>query len=481
MRLSRRIRIQLVIFTIVALTALTVMGLGYAKLPSMLFGIGRYQVTVELPQSAGLYARGNVTFLGGEVGKVEDVRLTDTGAEAILSLKADQRIPGNVKAEVHSQSAVGEQYLALVPQGNGGAPALKAGDVIPVDRTSVPPDINELLGATNRGLLAIPGDNLKTTIDESYVAFGGLGPEIGRIVRGSTALAIDARQNLDDLTNLIDGAAPVLDTQTDSSDAVNAWAAHLASITRQLKDNDSGVRGILKKGPDAAEQIRQLFDKLNPTLPVVLANLVSVNQVGITYRDGLEQLLVLLPQGAGIMQAAGVANKDSKTPYKGAFLSFNLNVNVPPPCTTGFLPVQQQRGPVYEDAPDRPAGDVYCRVPQDSAFNVRGVRNTPCETKPGKRAPTVKMCESDEQYVPLNEGYAWKGDPNATLSGQSVPQDVPVSALPPAEPIPPLAVAGYDPVNGGFVGPDGRFYRQQDLAADAPVHKTWEQLLVPGQ
>jgi phospholipid/cholesterol/gamma-HCH transport system substrate-binding protein len=55
-------------------------------------------------------------------------------------------------------------------------------------------------------------------------------------------------------------------------------------------------------------------------------------------------------------------------------------------------------------------------------MNVRGVRNVPCETKPGKRAPTVEMCESDEQYVPLNDGLFWKGDPNATLSGQSVPQ-----------------------------------------------------------
>jgi phospholipid/cholesterol/gamma-HCH transport system substrate-binding protein len=65
---------------------------------------------------------------------------------------------------------------------------------------------------------------------------------------------------------------------------------------------------------------------------------------------------------------------------------------------------------------------LYCRVPQDSPLNVRGVRNIPCETNPAKRAPTVEMCESDEQYVPLNEGWNWKGDPNATLSGQDVPQ-----------------------------------------------------------
>jgi phospholipid/cholesterol/gamma-HCH transport system substrate-binding protein len=69
-------------------------------------------------------------------------------------------------------------------------------------------------------------------------------------------------------------------------------------------------------------------------------------------------------------------------------------------------------------------------VPQDSPFNVRGARNIPCETKPGKRAPTAAMCESDEQYVPLNDGYNWKGDPNATNTGQPIPQ------LPPGAPVP---------------------------------------------
>lgn len=89
----------------------------------------------------------------------------------------------------------------------------------------------------------------------------------------------------------------------------------------------------------------------------------------------------------------------------GDYLVFNLNLNLnlPPPCTTGFLPAQQQRAPSLQDYPDRPQGDLYCRVPQDAPFNVCGARNTPCTTVPGKRAPTVKMCESDEQYIPLND------------------------------------------------------------------------------
>jgi phospholipid/cholesterol/gamma-HCH transport system substrate-binding protein len=472
--------IQLIIFAVIGLIAGSLMVFDYIKLPVLLFGVDRYTVTVELPEAGGLYKSGNVTYRGTEVGRVEDVRLTDTGVEAVLSLKSGIDIPSDVEAEVHSQSAVGEQFVALLPR--APSPPLKNGDVIPLDRSSVPPDINALLGAANKGLQAIPHDNVKTAVDEAYTAVGGLGPDISRFVKGSTALAIDARKNLDDLTNLADNAAPVLDTQTDTANAVQAWAAHLATVTDQLRKNDSAVAGVLHDGSGAAVEARALFDRLQPTLPIVLANLVSIGQVAITYRDDLEQLLVLLPQGTAMQQDVAIPNRNTKQAYEGAYLDFKLNLNLPPPCTTGFLPPQEQRPPSLTDYPDRPPGDLYCRVPQDSMFNVRGVRNTPCETRPGKRAPTVKMCESDENYVPLNDGLNWKGDPNATLSGQDIPQlppgSPPQQAPPPAAP-PPIAAARYDPATGTYVGPDGHVYTQANMARSPAEQQTWQSMLLP--
>src|SRR3981189_2800006 len=177
--------IQLIIFAVVGLIAGSLMVFDYIKLPVLLLGVDRYTVTVELAEAGGLYKSGNVTYRGTEVGRVEDVRLTATGVQAVLSLKSGIDIPSNLEAEVHSQSAVGEQYVALLPR-DGTSPPLKEGDVIARDRSTGPPDINERRNATTRGLEAIPGDDLKTTIDESYTAFGGLGPEISRFVKGST-------------------------------------------------------------------------------------------------------------------------------------------------------------------------------------------------------------------------------------------------------------------------------------------------------
>ena len=495
LRLSRAVWTQLAILAAVTVIACGIMAFGFVKVPALL-GIGRYTVSVDLPSSVGLYPTSVVTYRGSEIGRVTSIDVTREGVRAVLKLDSSTKVPSDVSAEVHSRSAVGEQFIELTGRSDDGAPPLRDGDVIPVGRVQVPPDIGKLLDATNTVLKAIPQDNLRTVVDEADKAVGGLGPELSRIVDGSTSLAIEAGKTIDPITQLIDQSPPVLNSQVQTADSIATWADRMADITGQLKAQDIAFADLLNQGGPALEEGRALFDRLAPALPVLLANLVSLGEIAVAYRSDIEQLLVLFPQGTAVMSAITLANSNTKQDYKGIYLDFNLNLNLPPPCNTGFLPVRQQRSPSDVDAPERPAGELYCRVPQDSSLNVRGVRNIPCETVPGKRAPTVEMCESNEQYIPLNEGFNWKGDPNATLSGQGVPQYAPGAdprlpppagtgaAVPAAAPPPaaapagaPLAVAFYDPATGDYIGPDGKRYTQADLAH--PQNPTWQSMLVP--
>ncbi|OBK57220.1 mammalian cell entry protein [Mycobacterium colombiense] len=487
LRLNRRTWIQLSILTLVTVVSCGAMAFNFMKLPETLFGIGEYKVTVDLPQSGGLYETSVVTYRGTDVGQVKSVGVTATGVRAVLAMRSGVKVPSDVQASVHSRSAIGEQYIELTPQpgkeDGQHSRTLRDGDVITAGHVDVPVDIGHLLDMTNRALQAIPRDNLRTVIDETNRAVGGLGPELSRIVDGSTALAVAGGRTVDPLAALIDQAPPVLDSQVQTSGAIATWAGRTAAIMAQFKAQDAAVRDLLTQGTSGIEEGRAMLDRVSPALPVLFANLVSLGDIGVVYRHDIEQLLVLLPQGIAAMAAIIVPSSNTKQEYRGAQLDFNLNLNLPPPCTTGYLPPAQRRSPASVDAPDRPAADLYCRVPQDSEFNVRGVRNIPCESKPWKRAPTVELCESDEDYVPLNEGYNWKGDPNATTSGQGVPQYPPGqdprlpqprgTAPPPA----PVAVATYDPATGEYIGPDGRRYTESDLAH--PRAKSWQSLLVP--
>ena len=156
--LTRFVRIQLAIFTIVGIIGVVVMVFGYIQAPTLL-GIGRMTVTLELPDTGGLYRFSNVTYRGVQVGKVTAVTLTPHGAKATLSLDTSPKIPADLQADVRSISAVGEQYVDLRPR-TDSPPYLHNGSVIAVHDTTIPQPVGPLLDKTSALVNSIPKGKL---------------------------------------------------------------------------------------------------------------------------------------------------------------------------------------------------------------------------------------------------------------------------------------------------------------------------------
>ncbi|CAN5502739.1 virulence factor Mce family protein [soil metagenome] len=403
--LTRFIRIQLVLFTILTVIALTVLGWYYLRLPS-LAGIGQYTLTADLPASGGLYATANVTYRGITIGKVTDVVPTERGAKATMSIDDNYKIPLDATANVHSVSAIGEQYLDLVSDGNPGQ-YFSPGQT--VTRGTVPREIGPALDAANNGLAVLPKEKIAGLLDETSLAVGGLGPALQRLVDGTQAIVGDFKTNIGDVNDIINNSAPIIDSQVNSGDAIQRWAADLNSITAQAANQDQAVRSVLSQAAPTADAATAVFSDVREALPQTLANLEIVFDMLKRYNKGLEQTLVLLPQGGAIAQAVAA-------PYKGsATLDFSLTINQPPPCLTGFLPAGEWRSPADTSTAPLTNG-LYCKIPKDTPANVvRGARNLPCVDVPGKTAPTPRECRSNEPYVPLGTN-PWYGDPNQVLN-----------------------------------------------------------------
>jgi hypothetical protein len=164
-----------------------------------------------------------------------------------------------------------------------------------------------------------------------------------------------------------------------------------------------------------------LLNQVKPTLPVLLANLTTIGQIGVTYNPSLQQLLVLLPPYAAAIQSYG---SPKNNPTGVPIAEFAIENSDPIGCTVGFLPASQWRSPADTTTVDTPDG-LYCKLPQDSPIAVRGARNYPCMGHPGKRAPTVEICDSDKPYEPLAMRQHALGptplDPN--LLSQGFPPD----------------------------------------------------------
>jgi phospholipid/cholesterol/gamma-HCH transport system substrate-binding protein len=390
----------------------------YVQAPTLL-GIGRITVTLELPATGGLYRFSNVTYRGVQVGTVTAVSLMSNGAKATLSLGTSPKIPADLKAEVRSVSAVGEQYVDLRPR-TDSAPYLRDGSVIAMRDTTIPQAVGPMLDQVSALVKSIPKNKLGQLLDESFQAFNGSGYDVGSLSDSASRIASDANAVVDRTRALIEDSGPFLESQAQTTDSIRTWARSLAGISDVLVNDDSRVRTLLQNGPEAANEASRLLEQVKPTLPLLLANLTTIGQIGITYHRSLEQLLVLLPPLVAVEQTANGIN----WPNGLAHGDFAFSVDDPPICTVGFMPASQWRSPDDERDVDTPDG-LYCKLPQDSPLSVRGARNNPCMGHPGKRAPTVEICNSDKPFMPLAQRQHTLGpspvDPN--LLSQGVPPD----------------------------------------------------------
>ncbi len=488
--LTRFVRNQLIIFAIASVIGMSAMVVGYLKLP-VLLGIGRITVTLELPYASGLYRFANVTYRGVEVGKVTDIQPTREGVVVTMSLQRSAKVPADLQARVRSVSAVGEQYVDLVPRTDDG-PYLQDGAVISAENASLPQRVGPMLDQLSALVDSIPRTRLSSLLDESFKAFNGTGNDLGTLFDSSSRVAARLGDSAERARRLIDDAGPVVDGQAQSADAIRTWARSLAGITATVVARDPEVRTILRDGDGAADAATRLMREVEPTLPVLLANLTTVGQVAVTYHPSIEQLLVLLPPYLAATQSYGSALNN---PTGMALSEFSLTLGDPPACTVGFLPPSAWRSPADLSDVDTPDG-LYCKLPQDSPIGVRGARNYPCMGQPGKRAPTVEICESDKPYEPLAMRQHVLGpypiDPGLVAQGVRPDDRVdvednifgPVGGTPPAAPSahtpdgaapPPVAFATYNPESGQFAAPDGKVYYQTDLAR--PVAGNWQDLM----
>jgi phospholipid/cholesterol/gamma-HCH transport system substrate-binding protein len=438
--LDRLARIQLTIFAIVTVLTVGAIALFYLHIPAKL-GIGAYKITAEFVAGGGLYKNANVAYRGVTVGRVEDVSLTNDGVAAHMRLNSDVKIPENVTATVKSVSAVGEQYVDLVPPNPPSKAALHNGSRIPRDRTAIPQDVAELLKTADQLVSTISNSRLQDLLRETFKAFNGSGPELARLIQSARLLIDEANANWPETAQLIDQAGPFLRAQIRSGDDIRSLADGLARFTTELANADPQLRAVLTVAPGAADEANTTFSGIRVSFPMLAANLANLGRIGVIYHRSIEQALVIFPAlEAALNTIAGNLPAD-----EGGKQDFKIDFNDPPPCNVGFLPPTEIRSPEDNTLRDLPT-DMYCKVPQNDPSVVRGARNYPCQEFPGKRAPTVQLCRDPRGYVPVGNN-PWRGPPVPAGTPVTDPRNI----LPPNKF--PYIPPGNDPDPGYPVAP----------------------------
>jgi phospholipid/cholesterol/gamma-HCH transport system substrate-binding protein len=406
--ITRRTRIQLLVFVLITLLGVSYVGARYARLDRLIVD-DSYTVVAHFADSGGIFAGGEVSYRGVQVGQVDKLVLTDEGVDVYLDVeKGYDDIPAETLAVVGNRSAVGEQYVELQPK-TDAAPYLSDGSEIAMDDTRTPIPTQKLLTDISNTVSSVDQEALSTTVDELGQAFAGTGQDLQRIIDTGNSFLETADENFDVTTALIRDSNVVLQSQVDKASAIQTFARDLSLFSGTLAGSDEALRQVIDEGSATATQLRTFLEQNEVDLGALINNAVTVGEVVVDHLPGIEQILVIYPY-----VVEGGFTVVSKSPDTGLYdAHFGLIITDNPVCHHGYEGTDT-RPPA--DGSNRPMNvNAGCREPIVQS-NARGPQNLP-RTGAAYRAPVAS-------YDPESGKLRWgsRVDPTLDQPGTLAPQ-----------------------------------------------------------
>lgn len=372
--LRRGTKIQLVLFLIITLAGVSYVGVNYVGLFKGFFSGGACTVNANFPDSGGIFPNAEVTYRGVAIGRVGSLKLLPRGVQVALNIDDcnSAKVPADTAAAVSDRSVIGEQYVNLIPS-DGKGPYLRGGEVIPMNRTSIPLSAEALLANMDSLVTSVNLKDLRIMVGELGKAFANRGPDLGSLLDSQHDLLTAAEQNLPQTIALIEQSSGVLQTQLDERDPIASWAHSLNLLSAQLKQSDPDIRRLLDTGPGSLGVVRTFIQDNRTDLGATLANLATIGTIMVRHRDGAEEVFELYP--------ALAAGGQSVIRNNGTAQLGLVNQNTPRDCGDPKKGSEGYQGTVLRSpsdlSPAAPNVAAHCSAPESSGVNVRGAQNVP--------------------------------------------------------------------------------------------------------
>ncbi|WP_235736171.1 MlaD family protein, partial [Nocardioides alcanivorans] len=334
--MTRGIRVRLMLFVILSAVGIVYVTANYLGVVDKVLGRG-FTVHATLPDSGGLYEGSSVTYRGVKIGKVAKMSPTEDGLKVDLALKEGTKLPIESSIHVHNLSAVGEQYLDFEPVTNQ-PPYAKQGTTYTGNASSLPVGEDDLLVQLDEFVSSVDKESTSVVLKELGDMFSDADAPLSKLIENGVHFVDVAVEHTPQTIKLLRQGHTVLKSQQGQSENIRAFSRDLKLLTKALRQSDQDLRTVLKDAPPAVREVHKLLKDLEPTLPVLLGNMVTANGVMVAHLSGIEQILVEFPRAV----AAGFTG----TPGDG-WGHTNLQLaQTPLPCTgKGYKPAKEWRSP----------------------------------------------------------------------------------------------------------------------------------------
>ena len=287
--------------------------------------LGPKTINADFTSATGVYPGDEVRVLGVKVGTINAIHPVGSQVRIVMKVDRDVPIPADAKAVIVAQNLVSARYVQLAPAYRPGGPIMIDGAQIPVDRTAVPVEWDEVKDqlmrlATEFGPKSdVSGTSVGRFIDSAANALNGNGEKLRQALAelsGAGRILADGSGNIYDIVKNLQIFVSAL---RDSTHQIVSFENRLATVSSVVDDSRSDLDAALRDLSVAVGDVQRFIAGSRDQTSEQIQRLANVTQNLVDHRVDVEN--VLHAAATGIANGYNVYNPDTGTPVGSIVLN----------------------------------------------------------------------------------------------------------------------------------------------------------------
>jgi len=278
-------------------------------------------IAAQFSSATGVYAGDDVRVAGVKVGTIDSITPSGLSVHVVLKVDHDVAIPAGAKAVIVAENLVSSRYVQLTPAYRGTGPQMRDGAEIPLDRTSVPVEWDQVKEqlmrlATDLGPKVGSGGAVSDTstgrfIDSAANALDGNGAKLRQTIAQLAGIGRILADGSGDIVSTIKNLQHFVSTLRDSAEQITAFQRRLASVSSTLDDSTADLDASLKDLSVAVVDVQRFIAGSRDQTSEQIQRLANVTQNLVDHKADVENVLHGAPNS--IANGYNLYNPDTGT------------------------------------------------------------------------------------------------------------------------------------------------------------------------
>ena len=293
-------------------------------------------ITAYFSTTTSIYPGDEVRVAGVKVGTIASIEPQGRQAKLVMHVDRDVPVPADAKAVIVAPNLVASRYVQLAPAYRSSGPTMRDGAVIPLERTAVPVEWDQVKAqlmrlATDLG----PSSAVSTTsvgrfIDSAANALDGNGAKLRETIAQLSGVGRILASGSGNIADIIKNLQTFVTALRDSSSQIVSFQNRFATLTSVLDEGKSDLDAALKDLSVAVGEVQRFIAETRDQTVEAIQRLANVTQNLVDHQHDLEQVLHIAP--TAFANAYNVYNPDTGSAL-GAFALTNFSNPVQLVCS----------------------------------------------------------------------------------------------------------------------------------------------------